>query len=191
MELNKWYGTWENFENYIESEDVNIVNTWGKVEELAYAMPMFKNGVKAFWNSVCYTKNAENDKQIDKLDITVNNDVLSIKWLLKDDCCIFNNYRLESIVHKGLEGKESYLFESDNNNCFKYLLLMEPMPEKGNKELLSHFHFQFASKKEMLVEDDKLVNPAWYATMVDNDALILDKVNLLRALHKLPKIATL
>ncbi len=154
-------------------------------------MPMFKNGVKAFWKMACYTKNNENNKQINTIYIKIEGDVLSVRWTFKDNSSIACDYNLESVIAKGLEGKESYLFVSENDCCFKYLLLMEPMPEKGNNELLSHFHFQFASKKELLVNDDKLVNPMWYATMVDDNALLLDKVNLLRALHKLPKINSL
>lgn len=31
----------------------------------------------------------------------------------------------------------------------------------------------------------------WYATMVDEDTSLSDKINLLRTLHKLPKIDSL
>ncbi len=68
---------------------------------------------------------------------------------------------------------------------------MELTPEKGNGDLLSHFHLQFASEKDLLVNNDKLVNSMWYATMVDEDTSLFDKINLLRALHKLPKIDSL
>lgn len=44
--------------------------------------------------------------------------------------------------------------------------------------LLSHLHFQYAGK---------LVKPMWYATMCAGDGMLLDRRNLVRALHRLPK----
>lgn len=44
---------------------------------------------------------------------------------------ISNSYTVDDVVLKDLEGKESYLFKSDNDNCFKYLLLMEPTSKKA------------------------------------------------------------
>ena len=52
MEFNKkeWTGNWVNFEKYIYSEEAAMQQCWAEAEETAKAMPMFKRGVKSFWN---------------------------------------------------------------------------------------------------------------------------------------------
>lgn len=100
---------------------------------------------------------------------------------------------LSEIVPKGLEGKENFLFvaESAPDGCpFRYMLAMEPMPEreaKNNGGLISHLHYQYGSSKEKLLKDGKLANPMWYATMCDGDGTLLDECNIVRALHRLPR----
>ncbi len=54
------------------------------------------------------------------------------------------------------------MFEAKDapNECqFRYMLAMEPMPEREerlNGGLLSHLHFQYASRLELLFKDGKL-----------------------------------
>lgn len=45
----QWLGKWINFENLIYSDETAIKLCWEEAERIAGAMPMFKNGAKAFW----------------------------------------------------------------------------------------------------------------------------------------------
>mgnify|MGYP002419896467 CR=1 FL=1 len=100
---------------------------------------------------------------------------------------------------KGLEGKENALFVAEDmpeNWPFRCLLAMEPMPPRTARQtggLLSHLHFQYASQRNLLVdpETQKLHNPMWYATVCDGDGTLLEKCNIVRALHRLPLWAEL
>ena len=100
---------------------------------------------------------------------------------------------------KGLEGKENALFMAEympENWPFRCLLAMEPMPPRTARQtggLLSHLHFQYASQRNLLVdpETQKLHNPMWYATVCDGDGTLLEKCNIVRALHRLPLWAEL
>ena len=68
---------------------------------------------------------------------------------------------------------------------------MEPMPhrkEKNKGGLLSHFHFQHASSWSELIENDKLKNIWWYATMCDKDSTTEQRCNVVRAMYMLPVI---
>ena len=67
---------------------------------------------------------------------------------------------------------------------------MAPMPPRSalaEGGLLSHLHFQYAGKLEDLLCDGKLVRPMWYATMCAREGTLLDRCNIVRALHRLPK----
>ena len=82
------------------------------------------------------------------------------------------------------------------NGPFRCLLAMEPMPPRTARQtggLLSHLHFQYASQRNLLVdpETQKLYNPMWYATVCDGDGTLLEKCNIVRALHRLPLWAEL
>ena len=59
MEFNQsqWLGKWINFENLIYSDETAIKLCWEEAERIAGAMPMFKNGAKAFWKMACSTIN--------------------------------------------------------------------------------------------------------------------------------------
>lgn len=187
MNLNKWNGEWENFENYIDSDDVNILKCWENAEEICHAIPMFQKGVKNFWKKACFTTTKDNSVSIDTWIVEAKNDGLDITWTLKDGSKWNNHYILYSIVEKGLENKESYLFVSDiKDTPFTFLLLMEPMPDKTEAGLLPHLHFQYGKTAEELVQENQLVNPMWYATMVDKEGSLLQKCNLLNAMHHLP-----
>ena len=187
MNQTKWIGEWENFENYINSENEYILKCWKNAESVAGLMPMFQHGVKNFWKKSCFTTTKDNPISIDRWNVESIVDGLKITWFLKDGTSYAYDYHLETMVEKGLENKESYLFVSDTKDTpFTYLLAMEPMPDKTEGGLLPHLHFQYGKNKEDIVKDDMLVNPVWYATMVDKDGTLLQKCNLLNALHRLP-----
>lgn len=187
MNLNKWNGKWENFENYIDNDDEHILKCWKNAEENCQVIPMFRNGVKNFWKKACFTTTKDNSVSIDTWLVEASGDGLDITWTLKDGSIWSNHYMWESTVEKGLENKESYLFVSDSKDTpFTFLLVMEPMPDKTKGGILSHLHFQYGKTLDELVQENKLVNPMWYATMVDEEGSLLQKCNLLNAMHHLP-----
>ena len=50
-----WLGSWQNFESYIGSTAPAMRQAWTDAEKAAAAMPMFKAGVKTFWQQACST----------------------------------------------------------------------------------------------------------------------------------------
>lgn len=197
MNLNEFVGNWENFENYFDDISPNMQKAWRDSEEAIkkqkknlIASYLYRNGAKAFWQSACYTINKENKIRLNGLNISTDDESLIVQWYdLNNNLIGKYKYFLDSIIDKGLEGKENYLFKSNENSNFKWLLLMEPMPNKLEKEksdLIAHFHLQFSSKKENLVNKNmKLVNKHWYATMCEGNVSMLDRCNIVLALHKL------
>lgn len=195
MEFNKneWLGQWANFESYIYSEEPAMKQCWAEAEEIAKAMPMFKNGAKAFWQIACNTINEENPVRLGGWNIAPTIEAMSIEWLGENGQSLGKqDYILSTIIPKGLEAKENFLFEATNapeNWPFRYLLAMAPMPERSAKNsggLLSHLHFQYASNLEMLLKDGVLCKPMWYATMCDGEGTLLERCNIIRALHRIP-----
>ncbi len=195
MEFNKneWLGNWANFESYIYSEEPALVQCWSEAEEIAKTMPMFKNGAKAFWQMACNTISEENTVRLGGWNIEETNEGMSIEWLDVNGLSLGKqNYILSTIIPKGLEAKENFLFEAvdaPKGWAFRYLLAMPPMPErnaKNNGGLLSHLHFQYASSLENMLKDGVLCKPMWYATMCDGEGTLLECCNIVRALHHLP-----
>lgn len=195
MEFNKneWLGKWANFEGYLYSDESAMLKCWADAEEIAKTMPMFKNGAKAFWQMACNTVNEENPVRLGGWNIEETNEGMSIEWLGDNEQSLGKeNYILSTIIPKGLEAKENFLFEATNAPegwAFRYLLAMAPMPARDAKNhggLLSHLHFQYASSLEMLLKDGNLCKPMWYATMCDGDGTLLERCNIVRALHHIP-----
>lgn len=191
---NEWIGNWENFENYIYSEEPAMVKCWSEAEEYAKSMPMFKNGAKSFWITACDTIGDENKIRLGGWKIQPTDDGIEIEWRDASGQNLGKySYILERIVKKGLEAKENFLFvaqDATKDVPFRYLLAMEPMPERSAIEhggLLSHLHFQYASSVDLLLKDDKLCRPMWYATMCAESGSMLHRCNIVRALHRLPK----
>ena len=191
-ELRKWEGQWDNFEFYIISVDPYLVKSWQEAEEIASTMPMFSSGVKKFWKKACNTVTKENPFIIGGWNIkTVDENGLFIEWYKEDGTVLYSSsYMLDSVIEKGLENKKNLLLVSkeNENSPFHYVLLMEPMPHVKENGLIPHFHFQYASYKENILntENGKLVNPMWYATMCAGNVSTLDRCNIVRALHRLP-----
>lgn len=195
MEFNKneWIGNWINFESYIYSQEPAMKQCWADAEKIAVKMPMFKNGAKAFWQMACNTINETTGLRLGGWHIDATEDGMAIEWYDENQKSLGKyNYVLSTIVPKGLEAKENFLFEATDapeTFAFRYLLAMAPMPERSAKNtggLLSHLHFQYANNIEMILKDGTLCKPMWYATMCDGDGSLLDSCNIVRALHKLP-----
>ena len=196
MEFNQkeWLGCWVNFESYIYSEEPAMQKCWEDSEGVAKMMPMFKNGAKAFWQMACDTVNEENPIRLGGWHIEEDGAGMQIEWIgVNGENLGKQSYVLATIVPKGLEAKENFLFEAKDapeNWPFRYLLAMAPMPPRSALKdggLLSHLHFQYASSIDRLLKDGKLVKPMWYATMCAGDGTLLDRCNIVRALHRLPK----
>lgn len=190
----EWLGSWANFESYIYSEASAMIQCWEEAEGVARAMPMFKNGAKAFWQMACDTVNEENPTRLGGWNIEADGEGMQIEWIgVNGELLGKQTYVLSAIVPKGLEAKENFLFEAKEapeNWPFRYLLAMAPMPPRSalaEGGLLSHLHFQYAGKLENILKDGKLVRPMWYATMCAGDGTLLDRCNIVRALHHLPK----
>lgn len=195
--VKEWLGVWDNFEGYIDSKDSYMQMVWDEVVIACESNPalkkMFPHGAKKFWEQACNTITEENLVRLGGWSIEEKDQGLQIAWLDesgKEIGCY--EYELDQIVEKGLEGKQNLLFIAKNapETCaFRYLLAMEPMPERFAREnggLLSHLHFQYASRLDMLIQEDKLCRPFWYATMCAGDSSILEKCNIVRALHRMP-----
>lgn len=128
-------------------------------------------------------------------NITAADAALCIEWLAEDGTSLGSSiYHLNSVLEKGLEGRENFLFVAEDaapDWAFRCLLAMEPMPQRGSYQtggLLSHLHFQYAPQPEALFDPEtkKLRNPMWYATMCKDAKTVLEQCNIVRALHRLP-----
>ncbi len=185
---NELLGEWINFEEFIDSQNENMILAWNEAEEVGKNMPMFKCGVKAFWKYACKTTTKENIQSIQKWLIKQNKDALEIEWILKDSS-FKDVYYFEKTIEKGLENKENYLFVGEKESPFRYLLAMPPMPSKEaykQGELLPHLHYQYASNLNDLY-DNELKQKSWYPTMVYHESsTVLEECNIVRALHHLP-----
>lgn len=201
MEWNKteWVGAWENFENYIYSENQSMTETWKEAEAASRKHPglakMFANGCKAFWQTACNTVTDKNPVRIGAWEVKETVSGLEIEWFDTEENSLGKaEYIADGILEKGLEGKANLRLFAENAPkewAFRCLLLMSPMPKREEKlsgGLLSHFHFQFGAAWNELIENEKLKKTMWYATMCDRDAEEVQKCNIVRALHKLPVI---
>ena len=171
-----------------------MVRRWEGTEAAVKMMPMFKNGAKAFWQMACDTVAAENPVRLGGWHIESDSEGMQIEWIGESGENLGKQtYALSAIVPKGLEAKENFLFEAKEAPegwPFRYLLAMAPMPPRSalaEGGLLGHLHFQYAGKIENILRDGKLVRPMWYATMCAGDGTRLDRCNIVRALHRLPK----
>lgn len=192
FEKEQWLGNWQNFEEYMNGKEPALNQVWKEAEEAASSMPMFQGGVLSFWKKACRTVTDENSAVLGGWKITsTRENELQIEWLDgKRNTLYCGIYHLQEIIEKGLEGKKNFLFVSEDECPFRYLLAMEPMPERGSYRtggLLSHLHFQYAGKREELLDKkNSLLNPMWYATMCEDEGTLLDRCNIILAMHRLP-----
>jgi len=195
----QWLGNWENFELYFDDPHPDMCRAWAAAEEAVRARKknlvsalLFRNGAKAFWQEACCTKTKESPCRLGgwrvnpagKADVT-------IEWYAdtkKSLGCW--QYTLESILEKGLEGKPNILLLAPDAplDCpYRFVLSMAPMPARREKDsggFISHLHFQFSAEKSKLIKPDShLRHPHWYATMCDADATMLQRCQIVRALH--------
>lgn len=201
FDRSEWIGNWENFELYFTDEAPAMVRTWEDAERAVkenknglISAILFRHGAKRFWQDACYTVNSENAVKLGgwKIEACGDKDI-TIEWIDTDGVCLCRyEYAFDMVVEKGLEGRPNFILRAVNSpeGCpFMYMMSMLPMPEHEEKNrggLISHLHFQYASSRENLVKaDGKLKHPHWYATMCDRDAALLQRCNIVRAMHKL------
>ena len=80
-----WLGRWNNFESYLTSTEPHMQAAWRDAEGVAAALPMFKNGAKAFWQMACVTTSIGNPRTLGGWEITpAGSDKLCIEWLADD-----------------------------------------------------------------------------------------------------------
>ncbi len=189
----EWLGCWLSFESYIDCQEPAMVQCWEEAESIAKKMPMFQNGAKSFWQVACDTITDENPIRLGGWHIEAHDEKLQIEWIgVSGEALGKQSYVLSAIIPKGLEAKENFLFEAKDAPegwPFRYLLAMAPMPPRSSlaeRGLLSHLHFQYAGNLENILKGEKLVKPMWYATMCAEDGTLLDRCNIVRALHHLP-----
>lgn len=198
----EWLGEWENFELYFTSSAPEMQKAWKLAEQAVreqkknlISAVLFRKGAMAFWQSACYTQTPASPLRLGGWHIVpTDGDAIQITWF--DDAHRTLGawrYSLDSVLEKGLEGKPNFLLCAQDAapDCpYRFLLTMVPMPERSAKEqgrLISHLHFQFAAQKAQLIKPNgKLCSPHWYATMCDGEATLLQKCNIVLALHKLP-----
>ena len=197
----EWLGNWENFELYFTDTDPAMCRAWDEAEKAVknqkknmISAYLFRHGAKRFWMDACYTVTKENKVRLGGWHVQpADGEGIQVEWLDESGSGIGTwTYEPDTILEKGLEGKENFLLyakDAPKDSPFRYLLSMPPMPERAEKlhgGLLSHLHFQFGSTKEQLLKDNgRLKSPHWYATMCDADATMLQRCNIVRALHKL------
>ena len=195
MNEKQFVGEWLNFEYFIDSEDENMKKTWQEVEEHVQQgnIPMFKHGARNFWRQVCDTSRRYPGLNMKVCKIHVDDSAIYFEFINNQGQSLgLYAYEVDSIVEKGLEGKNNYLFvskEAKDDYPFKYILAMDPLPEKKaafNGGILRHIHFQFATTKDELIDDtNHLVHPMEYPTLCEADSTDLERYNIVRALHRL------
>lgn len=194
----EFIGEWLNFEMMIESDDSAMQKVWEEAEasvnnNQALAR-MFAHGVRNFWRMACDTTKLEHSPRLKRAVVTLENKHYYLEVFdLEDKSLGKYAYELESIIEHGLEGQANAMYVASDTPLdypYKYVMAMAPMPSRNTKNeggLISHIHFQFASARELLVdENNNLRNPMWYPTVCDNDSTRLQKCNIVRALHKMP-----
>lgn len=201
FDRSEWLGNWENFELYFTDDAPAMVKTWEDAERAVkenknglISAILFRHGAKRFWQDACYTVNDENPVKLGgwKIEACGSRNII-LEWFDTAGVSIGRyEYGLDSVVEKGLEGKPNFLLRAVNapEGCpFGYMMSMPPMPEHEEKNqggLISHLHFQFAPDRDELIKPNgKLRHPHWYATMCDRDATLLQRCNIVRAMHKL------
>lgn len=190
MNLNALCGEWENFENYFDDPSKEMRETWQCAEKAVrnkkdlVSKVLFWHGAKAFWKKYCNTLTQENHVQIGYWKVENAEDGIVIRWLDQERKEIgAYSYRLSETIENGLEKKENYLLESKETSPFRYVLLMEPMK---SEKVISHLHFQFASKRgDLLTRRSRLKRRHWYATMCEGNVSEEERCKIVKALHQL------
>lgn len=213
--LKNWSGSWETWQKYIypdagtQAKFPYLEEVWQKAYDsyiaafVAAGIPeatikaMFPDvaSLKAYWYSMTGTNGVA--------AISVTGDDASgyaLAWL--DDSgntLASDSYTMTGKVLKGLEGAKMYVFTADtlpDNSEYKYLVTMLPdMEGDAATPIAAHYHFQFGSSLETLLKNGEtyntveanIQNTKWYATMINANASVLSKYNVILGMHRAEK----
>lgn len=213
--LKNWSGSWETWQKYIypdagtQAKFPYLEEVWQKAYDsyiaafVAAGIPeaqikaMFPDvaSLKAYWYSMTGTNGVA--------AISVTGDDASgyaLSWL--DDSgntLASDSYTMTGKVLKGLEGAKMYVFTADtlpDNSEYKYLVTMLPdMEGDAATPIATHYHFQFGSSLETLLKNGEtyntveanIQNTKWYATMINANASVLSKYNVILGMHRAEK----
>lgn len=217
--LKNWQGNWENWQKFIFSDDkYNAQYPYlDRVWDLAYdgyiaaftaagmgdvMKEMYPNtdSLKTYWNNMTYTQTSENTVPIAEVSVAASSDGYTLSWIDDNgEVIASDSYTMTGKMKNGLEGAIMYIFTADtlsSNSAFKYFVTMCPGLE-GTEEtpIASHYHFQFGSSLDNLLNNDELYNGTdkniknrqWYATMINKDESALAKYNVILGMHRAEK----
>ena len=197
MEFDKkpWLGSWDNFEGYIFSEESFLVQCWEEAENTARsgaAKLLFRKGVKAFWASACNTIVRYSRIRLGGWLVEECGEGIRITWFDEHHNELGAwEYELDHMQNPFLEKKPGFVFiakKAERDCPYACVIAMSPMEEEHHDgaDVIPHLHFQFARKEKDLITLKKVKKKFWYATMCKGNSSLLEKCNIVRALHKLP-----
>lgn len=217
--LKNWSGSWETWQKYIfpdaktQAEFPYLEEVWEKAYAsyiaafVAAGIPeaqikaMFPDvaSLKAYWYGMTDTKGVA--------EISVTGDDTNgytLTWLdTSGNALASDSYTMTGKVLKGLEGAKMYVFTADTlpvGSAYKYLVTMLPdMEGDTTTPIAAHYHFQFGSSLESLLKNGETYNKAeanvqdmkWYATMINANASVLSKYNVILGMHMAEKWSAL
>lgn len=217
--LKNWKGNWENWQKFIfADESFNekypyLDKSWklaydayiaafeaaGMGEQMKKLYPNVE-ALKNYWNAMTYTVTDENSIPVAEILVSEKDKGYVLSWKDENGEIIAeDSYTMTGKMKNGLEGAIMYIFTADNlkgDSAFKYFVTMCPGME-GTEEtpIASHYHFQFGSSLDNLLNNGELYNgtekniknKTWYATMINEDESALAKYNVILGMHRADK----
>lgn len=168
-------GGFETFLNYM-GENATIDAAWAKA---AAKQDTTAGALKAMWSSVCATTTEGQDTPIASMLVSGN----TVTFTDADGNTIAAHpYALVDTVEKGLEGTETFVFQTTDKDAgaFTYLAMMKPDMD-GEGSMAAHFHFRYGANEAAL----DLENPKnmWYPTMCDASVTDAERANVILAMY--------
>lgn len=210
-----WFGEWVSFERFIDSEEPAMIRAWQQAEEASASSPMAARGLRAFWSVACATVSPQHGMPVAGWTVSAcpkhAEDGFTVEWFAASGTSLGrHDYRCVDVLARGLEGRPTLVFHADTPDAthtpgdstgsadadatadpFAWLIAIPPMPSRSERldgGLLSHLHFQYAAERDTLIDaaTGTLRRNRWYPTMCDASGSLLDRCNIVRALHRLP-----
>lgn len=168
-------GGFETFLSYM-GENATIDAAWAKA---AAKQDTTADALKAMWRSLCATTTEGQDTPIASMLVRGN----TVTFTDADGNTIAAHpYALVDTVEKGLEGAETFVFQTTDKDAgaFTYLAMMKPDMD-GEGSMAAHFHFRYGANEAAL----DLENPKnmWYPTMCDASVTDAERANVILAMY--------
>ena len=221
--LKNWVGNWENWQNYIYPDDATAAeyplldSVWDTSYD-AYIAAFYAYGqemgdqvkamypdtasLKNYWNNMTYTTTDENPSGVNTIKVEAKDTGYALSWVAADGTVLAtDSYTMTGKMANGLEGAEMYIFTADtlaDGSAFKYFVTMCPgMEGTEDKPIAAHYHFQYGSSIDNLLNNSQLYNGAdsniknkyWYATMINSDDSKVAKYNVILGMHRAEKMS--